>query len=290
MGAAKKINRDIGFGPLPDKIFDKLNQLAYQHCGVTIKSDKKFLFQTRINRRLRDLKFSSYEQYCGYIFSSEGKDEVKYLIDVVTTHTTYFFREANQFEFLTSDVIPELVAHMDKTQNRKLNIWSAACSTGEEVYTLSIVFNEYLKVNPNVGFNYNILGTDVSEVVVEQAQRGIYPIESLKPLDIEMKRKYFMRGKGKASGYVKTSPELQINTKFKTLNFFQKNFGFENKFDVIFCRNVIIYFNREDQIKVLNRLCDNLRKGGYLFMGHTESLANFDLPVERIGPTVYRRL
>src|SRR5690606_512597 len=136
---------------------------------------------------------------------------------------------SNQFDFLTTDIIPELISYMDTTQNRKLNIWSAACSTGEEAYTLAIVFNEFLKNNPSVGFNYNILGTDVSEVVVEQAQRGIYPIESLKPLDIEMKRKYFMRGKGKASRFAKTSSELQKFTKFKTLNFFQKNFGFENK-------------------------------------------------------------
>lgn len=289
MSAVQKASLNT-FGSLTGKVFAKLNKLVYDHCGVSIRDDKKFLFQTRINRRLRQLRLSSYEEYCDYVFSKEGySQEIKFLVDVVTTHTTYFFREAHQFDYLRDTVIPQLVDHMDETQIRKLKIWSAACSTGEEVYTLAMVFQEFLKNNPKHGFLFKVLGTDVSGPVVEHAKRGIYESEGLRPVDPDLVERYFLRGKGKGDGFVKVKPELKHVVGFDQLNFFQKNFGFEEKFDVVFCRNVIIYFNRKDQTTVLNRLCDNIRPGGFLFMGHTESLNNFDLPLKRVGPTVYQR-
>jgi chemotaxis protein methyltransferase CheR len=266
--------------------FGRLRRLIYERSGINLNSDKKTMLELRIKRRVRSLNLASCAEYCEYLFGRRGQnEEVVHLIDVVTTNKTDFFREAAHFELLVQRVIPEIWSERESAG--QLLVWSAACSTGEEPYTLAIVLGEYELTHP--GFRFRILATDVSTTVLAKAKLGVYSLEAMRPVPHMLQRKYFMRNRDPESEVVRIVPELRRLVEFRRLNFMDEDFRMAEKADVIFCRNVLIYFDRPTQEKILQKLTRYLAPEGYLFVGHAETLHEMDIPLVAAAPTLYRK-
>lgn len=267
--------------------YSRLRELVYDEAGINLGSERKTMLEGRIRRRLKDLAIHSYGEYCDYLFSREGlRDELVHLIDVVTTNKTDFFREPRHFDFLTATAVPEFLA--SNGARRPMLIWSAACSTGEEPYTLAMVLSEYGLTHP--GFVFRIIATDISTTVLKKAGLGIYSAEAVRPVPQSLKVKYFMRGRERSFERVRVVPELRRLIEFRRLNFMDTEYGIQEKFDVIFCRNVIIYFDRPTQQSILEKITQQLRPRSYLFMGHAKTLHELDLPLTPVAPALYRRI
>jgi chemotaxis protein methyltransferase CheR len=266
--------------------FERLTRLIYDESGINLKIDKKTMLELRIKKRLKSLHIGSFREYCEYLFSQKGKDqELVHLIDVVSTNKTDFFREPDHFEFLARKAIPELMARNES--GRSLAVWSAGCSTGEEPYTLAMVLSECSKTNAKLRFK--VLATDISTTVLARAERGVYPADVLRPVPAELRRKYFMRSRDPQSQLLRVVPELRQLIEFRRLNFME-NFGLPHKVDILFCRNVMIYFDRPTQEKIVQKLAHQLVNGGYAFVGHSESLHDMKMPLVPVGPALYRKV
>ncbi len=266
--------------------FDKLSRLIYEHAAISLGPEKKTMVEVRLKRRLRALELDSYDDYCNYLFSRKGyDDELVHLIDVVTTNKTDFFREAGHFDYLVHKAMPELEAR--RGTGRKSLIWSAGCSTGEEPYTLAMVLSEYALTTP--GFRFSLLATDISTTVLAKAAAGIFKAEVLRPVPRPLQKKYFMRSRDPESDLLRVVPELRALVEFRRVNFNDRDYGLSEAPEIIFCRNVIIYFDRPTQAKLLGRLISHLQPGGFFFSGHSESLQGMDLPLVLVAPSVYRK-
>ena len=267
--------------------FGRLRSLIYEQSGISLSPDKKTMLELRIKRRLRSLNLNSYAQYCEYLFArASQKEEIVHLIDVVTTNKTDFFREAGHFEFLVQQAIPDLMARSGN--GRHLLVWSAGCSTGEEPYTLAMVLNEYGLAH--AGFRFRVLATDISTTVLAKAKLGVFNSEVVRPVPADLRRKYFMRSRDPNSNLLRVVPELRRLVDFRRLNFMDADFGLSDKADIIFCRNVIIYFDRPTQEQILQKLSNYLVTGGYAFVGHAETLHDMDLPLVSVAPALYRKV
>lgn len=267
--------------------FNRLSGFILNEFGIKLPPVKKTMLQGRLQKRLRALDIPSYKAYIDYIFSSEGKsNELIHMIDVVTTNKTDFFRENNHFEFLQSHILPEFMA---RTQGRDIfRVWSAGCSSGEEPYTMAIVLQEFAQEHP--GFQYSIFGTDISTQVLNKAASAIYPMERVHVIPMALKKKYFLKSKDKLKPSVRVIPELRKKVTFQRLNFMDSYYRIDLKFDAVFCRNVLIYFDKTTQEKVINRQLLNLKKDGYYFLGHSESIMNMHLPLRQVKPTVFKKI
>lgn len=267
--------------------YTRLRRLIYDETGITLGEGKQIMLEGRIRRRLKALAIGSYSEYCGYLFSKRGlQEELVFLIDAVTTNKTDFFREPRHFDFLVSRILPE---HMAVSGSRRpFHLWSAGCSSGEEPYTLAMILSDFGLAHP--GFSFRILATDVSTNVLNKAALGVYSGESIRPVPQTLKLRYLMRGRERSSDRVRVVPELRHLIEFRRLNFMDSDYAIHEKFDVIFCRNVIIYFDRPTQQSILGKISARLQPKGYLFMGHSETLHQLDLPVEPIAPALYRSI
>jgi chemotaxis protein methyltransferase CheR len=266
--------------------FARLRSLIYKECGISLGAEKKTMLEIRLRRRLFNLNFSSCTEYCNYLFGSGAQsEELLHLVDAVTTNKTDFFREPDHFEHLVAKALPDLAAR-NGTYRRSL-VWSAGCSSGEEAYTLAMILNEYAQ--GRAGFRYNILATDICTSVLKKAALGIFGSEDVKPVPVELRKKYLMRSRDPKSDLFRVVPELRSKIEFRRLNFMDSDFGLTEPVEVIFCRNVIIYFDRPTQIRLLEKLTRHLVPGGYFFSGHSESLHNMDLPLIAVGAAVYRK-
>ena len=266
--------------------FERLRALIRAESGISLSPEKKTMIEVRLRSRLRSLNLPSYSEYCRYLFAPDtGAKELAHLIDAVSTNKTDFFREPDHFEFLTSQALPELDALYGGT--RRPLVWSAGCSTGEEPYTLAMALTEYAQRHP--GFRFGVLATDINTAVLESARRGIYKSEVIKPVPPGLRKKYLMRGCGPQEDMVRIVPELRAKVEFRRLNLMDADYALPETPEIIFCRNVIIYFDRTAQIRLLERLVRRLAHGGYFFAGHSESLQNMGLPLTLAGPAVYRK-
>jgi chemotaxis protein methyltransferase CheR len=216
---------------------------------------------------------------------NSGGEELVHLIDAVTTNKTDFFREPDHFEYLASKALPDLDAR--NGAGRKSLIWSAGCSTGEEPYTLAMVLSEYAELRP--AFRFGVFATDISTAVLDRARTGIFKSDTVQPVPLSLRKKYLMRSRDPNTDLVRAVPELRSKIDFHRVNFMDSDYGLPDSPEIIFCRNVIIYFDRPTQIKVLTNLTRQLVPGGYFFAGHSESLQNMDLPLVAVGPSVYRK-
>lgn len=277
--------RFSGLSSMSDKDFKRLSEFVHNECGIKLPPSKKVMVEARLQKRLRVLDMPGYREYYEYLFSPEGlAEELVQLIDVITTNTTEFFREARHFDVLTQEVLP---AWRTANMHRTFRVWSAGCSTGEEPYTLAIVLSEFAR--SMVGFHFSILATDISTRVLSMAKNGIYPEERVTKLSLDLKRRYLLRSKDKSKKLIRLAPELRRLVEFRRLNFMEA-FSFREPMDIIFCRNVMIYFDRATQEQLLRKFCSQLRPDGYLFIGHSESLTGMDLPLRQHAPTVYRKV
>jgi chemotaxis protein methyltransferase CheR len=273
---------------LSNRDFARMSRLIYDECGIKMPDVKRTMLEARLGRRLRSLGLHSFGEYCDYLFSREGMEcELVIMIDLVTTNKTDFFREPQHFDHMLLKVLPDWASNGNDLPERKFKVWSAGCSTGEEPYTLAMVLNEFALEFP--GFDYSVLATDISTRVLETAMRGVYEEEKIEPVPQPLKRKYLLRSKERASGLVRIAPEIRAKVRFRRLNFMDADFGITDKFDIIFCRNVVIYFDRPTQERLLNKFCGHLATGGYVFMGHSETLNGLDVPLAMTHPTVYRK-
>lgn len=275
---------DVFHAELSAEDFRDFSNYIYDQFGIKMPDFKRVMLQGRLLRRIRQLKMTSYSDYKRYFFSPEGqRNELYNFLSVVTTNKTDFLREPVHFDFLRNVAVPEFEAE----GRRRVNIWSAACSSGEEPYTIAMVMNECAADHP--GLTFSILGTDISQNVLEKAARGVYPEKTAAVIPMALKRKYFLRSKDRENPTVRVAPLLQRNFSLKYLNLMDSVYDINEEFDVIFCRNVLIYFDRETQERVVQKLCGKLRQGGYLFIGHSESLSNMDVPLTNIKPTIFKR-
>ncbi|SNR60806.1 chemotaxis protein methyltransferase CheR [Humidesulfovibrio mexicanus] len=275
----------LGLARMDNRIFERLSEFIKAELGIKMPSSKKTLLEARLQKRLRELCMESHEEYCSYLFSPQGMDEeLVNLVDVVTTNTTDFFREPKHFGLLLDHVLPTLFDRGGS--GKRVHVWSAGCSSGEEPYTLSMVLSEYARVSP--GFSFNILATDISTQVLRMAVRAVYPESKIGPVPLEYRKRYLLRSKDRSRRLVRIGPEARANVRFRRLNFME-DFSLEHQLDIIFCRNVVIYFDRPTQERLFTRFCRKLAPGGFLFIGHSESLTGMNLPLEPVAPTVYRR-
>ncbi len=269
--------------------FERFSKLVYEQCGIKLPGHKQSMLEARLRKRLRSLGLGSFEAYAELIFSGKGPEgELVRLIDVVTTNKTDFFREPAHFEFLVRDALPELVGKDGAGVSRPLRVWSAGCSTGKEPYTLAMVLSEYREEHPE--FRFEILGTDISTDVLDKAIKGIYAEDKAAPIPPAMRRKYLLKARDPERRQVRIVPELRGLVRFRRLNFMDADYGLRDSFDVIFCRNVLIYFDRSTQERLLSRFAGYLDSGRFLFLGHSETLLGLSLPLKQMAPSVYRKI
>ena len=274
-------------GILSHHDFCQLSSFIYRELGIKMPEAKKTMLTGRLNKRLRALGLSSFSQYCDFLFSPQGqKEELAHLINAVTTNKTDFFREPAHFEYLINTALPEMHALRRFDVRRRLKVWSAGCSTGEEPYTLAMVLSEFREVCP--GFRFEILATDISTRVLDVARRAVYPMDCIEPISVLLRKKYLLKGRDRNDPQVRIVPELRKLVHFGRLNFMDDDFGIQEKADIIFCRNVIIYFDKPTQEKLVRKFYRYLNPGGYLFLGHSESLHGYNIPLVQVAPTIYR--
>ena len=231
---------------------------------------------------MRALGSETLPDYCDYLFSPGGAEEVGHAIDALTTNFTQFLREREHFEITVNEVLPRLLAG----RPRRFGIWSAACATGEEPYTMAFHLEEHFPATE--GWDWRILATDISTRALEKAACGIYPDERLADLPRDWVRKYFQRGFGNCAGQCRVKSQLQQRISFQQINLLDASQN-DDAFEVIFCRNVMIYFDRPTQQQVVARLSRALRPGGYLFTGRSESLNGLPLPLKCVRPSIYQK-
>jgi chemotaxis protein methyltransferase CheR len=265
--------------------FTKISRLVYDQSGISLHEGKKELVKARLGKRIRYGNFRSFKDYYDYVINDTSGDELIQLLDSISTNFTHFFRENQHFEYLKTEVIESLKNKIEKTR-RKLRIWSAGCSTGEEPYTIAITVLESKGVGS--GWDPEILATDISTKVLNTAQSGIYQRKKIQSLSPELIRKYFLRGENQWRDHVKVKPSVKNFIKFQRFNLMEA-VPFKEPFDCIFCRNVMIYFDKETRTGLVNRFYDNLDKGGVLFIGHSESLTGMDHPFHYVKPAIYKK-
>lgn len=264
--------------------FTRLSTYVTREYGIKLPLAKKSMLESRLNKKVKSLGLQSYKEFIDFIFSDEGKkNELLHVIDLITTNKTDFFREAAHFNFLTNDFLPN---YENERGRNNLKIWSAGCSTGEEPYTIIMALEEYKR--KHIDTTYSVIASDVSVRVIKTAFQGIYEIEKTDPIPMDLKRRYFLRSKSNPR-LVRVKPEFRRKIEFKRINFMNSHFGLqENAYDMIFCRNVLIYFDKLTQEGVIKKFCNHLKPGGLLFLGHSESIIGMNLPLKQIKPTVYK--
>lgn len=268
---------------LSPRNFARLAKLIHSYSGIKMPSNKRTMLEGRLRRRMRLVHIDALNDYCAYLFDGGGlESEIIHLIDAVTTNKTEFFREPTHFRFLQTQALPALAA----AGRRTIKVWSAACSTGAEPYTLAMVLEENRKRSRQ---DYEILCTDLCTQVLAQAVAGVFSEAMIEPVEMELRRRYVMRAKEPGRAQVRIVPELRSKLSFARLNLMDEAYPVETDMDLIFCRNILIYFDKPTQSKVLGQLCRHLRPGGYLFLGHSESIVGIDLPVVQIANTVFQR-
>ena len=277
MGAERQ-GRDFDF---TQRHFEYFRKMSQEYSGIVVADNKFEMFYSRLTKRLRQLELAGFDDYMRYL-KSNTEQEFPHFINALTTNLTSFFREEHHFSFLSQKVVAEMLARGQKN----LMVWSAGCSVGEETYSIAITLAEAAL---RQSFNWNILATDIDTAVLEHGRQGVYQLERIKGVPMELKKKWFLRGTGKNEGYARISSELRRHIHFEQLNLI-KNFQHARPFDVIFCRNVVIYFDRETKIELMKKFAANLADNGYLILGHSESLHGISNQFQSLGNTVYKKI
>ncbi len=279
---AQEIGTGHGITGITDAEFARFRALILKQTGIHLKEGKRHLLVARLARHLRELDLKTFSAYYERLAGDASGDELRVLTNLITTNKTSFFREPHHFEFLRSRLIPEMRRGPDRT----LRIWSAACSSGEEPYSIAITIREALG-NLN-HWDVRILASDIDTEMLARAQAGRYPMESLEGMSYERRRAFFLRGYGQYEGLAQVRPELRKMIDFRPINLSRREWGLPVRFDAIFCRNVIIYFDRPLQEQIVEGLAGCLKPRGYLFLGHSENLFGQRVRLSTAGLTTYR--
>ncbi|ADD66979.1 MCP methyltransferase, CheR-type [Denitrovibrio acetiphilus DSM 12809] len=270
---------------LSAKNFTMLRSFIEKSCGIKLADTKKSMVEGRLRKRIRALGMSGYKEYLDYVMALEnGAAEQLHLIDVITTNKTEFFRENNHFESMTNQILP-LLADKGFGSLQQLKLWSCASSTGEEPYTMAMVMAEFFGIRGN----FAVYATDINTAVLETGRKAIYTEEKAQSIPFDLKKKYMLRSVERADKLVRFRPEIRSKVKFARNNLKENKYVVPEKIDIAFCRNVIIYFDTPTQEMILNKICSYIRPGGYLFLGHSESVHGMTLPLKTFSPTIYIR-
>lgn len=269
---------------LAERDYNFICRLVYDRSRIHLGPDKKALVSGRLTKRLRQLQLPDFDEYCQLLRSPAGETELRFLIDRISTNHTTFFREAKHFDFLREIVFPQWRARPG-AKREPFRFWSAACSSGEEPYSLAIQLAEYLA--PASSNAWSIEASDISTRVLDMAFAGVYETERLAGLRKEWLRRYFQKGVRDWVGHFRIKEELRERVRFHQLNLLENNYPFTKPFDVIFCRNVMIYFDRPTQEALVGYLAERLVPGGYLMVGHSESLSGVKHPLQLVQPAIY---
>lgn len=269
--------------PLNDGQFNELRHFVKKITGISLSDAKKEMIYRRISPRLDSLGMKSFSQYCK-LLASENTDELEIFSNAVTTNLTSFYREKHHFEYLEKTVIPEILQR--KKNEKKIRVWSAGCSTGEEPYSIAMSLKKVLPAEEC--WDVKILASDLDTGVLSKAARGVYEERRIAGLDNATLDRWFIKKEDNNKTYVKVRPEIQKNIRFRPLNLMH-SWPFKNKFDIIFCRNVMIYFDQNTQENLLNRFASHHSHGGVLFIGHSEMMHGNEGNYQLIGKTIYKR-
>lgn len=273
---------------LSDSQFLQLSEFIHTNVGIKMPAEKRLMVQSRLANRLKVLGMNNYDDYLKFTFSNtaQGNEEIALMINAITTNLTVFFRENSHFEYLSNVVLPELA----RQNLKKVELWSAGCSSGQEPYTLSIVMQEFIRENQNSINDYSILATDISSKVLDKAIDAVYPMNEVENLSYDIKKRYFLKSKNQENPTVRVKPETRQKVSFARLNFMDSSYPKTTQKNVIFCRNVLIYFDKKTQESVVRKLLEHLAPGGYLFLGHSETIFGMDLPLKTVGPTIFKKI
>lgn len=273
---------------LKDKEFQRFSSFIYNQVGIKLPPAKKTMVEARIQKRLKILGLTSFEEYANFVFSHEGqKTELVHMIDVVTTNKTDFFRESAHFDYLVKIAIPSIIERRGDCIREPIRIWSAGCSSGEEPYTLAMVLSDLAETRRD--FCFTILASDISTRILEYAIKAVYPDDRIDPIPDRFKKKYLLRSQDRTSSLVRLCPEIRALVTFKRINFMADDLGVRQRMDIIFCRNVVIYFDKLTQQTLMGKFHRQLHNHGFLFLGHSESLNGLDVGFHSVSSTIYRK-
>ncbi|WP_338720829.1 CheR family methyltransferase [Devosia sp. XK-2] len=273
---------------LTDADFRRISALISRQVGIKLPPTKRLMVEGRLRRRLRALDLPGFSDYADYLFRQDGlESEITFLINAVTTNKTDFFREPEHFELMHKQLVADLI---ERRQERMplLKVWSAASSTGAEAYTIAMVLADMAAQRRD--FRFAVLGTDISTDVLETGRRAIYPAELVMPVPPGMQSRYLMHARRPgARPDIRIVPELRRLVRFDQLNLMDTNYPYDRDVDIIFLRNVLIYFEKADQAAVISRLVGHLRPGGYLLLGHSESMVGTSITMRQVAPAVFQK-
>jgi len=278
-------DRAIAFSGISNRQFKRLAAYIEKELGIRMPDTKRVMLESRLQKRLRVLRIPTFDEYIDRVFAGDDL-ELVHMIDVVTTNKTDFFREPDHFDILSARLLPDAMAR--NSGRNTFSFWSAGCATGEEPYTLAMVLEEFSASHE--GFDYRIVASDISTRALDTAVGAIYHTDRVVPVPPSYKKKYMLRSRDPGRSEIRIKKELRDKITFIRVNFMDERFPFDGLFDVIFCRNVIIYFDRPTQERILGHMCKYLRTGGNLILGHSETLTGMPLPLRGLAPTVYERV
>ncbi|MCC6544088.1 MAG: protein-glutamate O-methyltransferase CheR [Nitrospirae bacterium] len=258
---------------MSENAFHLLSEMIYARSGMHFPDNKKYILENRLSRRIEDAGFDNYEKYIEFLKYDAGKErEFANLFNIITTNETFFFRDNNQLQAFETNILPEVVKNLKSRGSKKLRIWSAACSTGEEPYTLAMIVSDALSASEYSDWDIEIHGSDISEAVLSSARRGEYNDYSVRNVMPQQLSKYFTKN---GSGKYIIKQEIKQMVRFSNINLSDESaLRMYRGMDIIFCRNVLIYFNEASKKKVISGLYNSLISSGYMFIGHSESLFN----------------
>ncbi|MGH7871886.1 MAG: CheR family methyltransferase [Candidatus Binatia bacterium] len=274
--------------PLSDREFVLFQKLIYRAAGIYLSAVKKALIEARLSRRVRDLGLASFSEYYEYLSGENSGAELGEMLDRISTNETHFFREPRQFEFLEQQVFPQWRAQaMRAARSKRVRVWSAGCSTGEEPYSIGMILLDHFPARS--GWQIEVFASDLSRRVLQTATAAVWPIGKAKQIPPKYLKQFMLRGTGAHAGNMKAAAELTAVVRFEQLNLHDGASPWLKNFDLIFCRNVLIYFDARSRARVIHQLVDSLLPGGYLLVGHAESLTGMTKHLQYAAPTVYRR-
>ncbi len=283
-----RLSRYLRISPrMRDSDYQFIRELVYSHSRINLGPDKKELVSARLSKRLRATKITSISDYCRFLQQQKSEEELSHLIDAISTNYTFFFREKEHFDFLAQTAIPEMEKRRKAETWASFNVWSAASSSGEEPYSIAITLAEAFGSKPT--WAWRIEATDISHKILQKARIGIYRDECVSKVPAAQLRSHFQKGFGPQEGNYRVKPHIQQGVTFRQLNLLEGSFPFAEPFHVIFCRNVMIYFDRQTQEELIQKLSQRLVPGGYLYVGHSESLSSIKHGLETVKPAIYRR-
>ena len=266
--------------------FTLFQRLIHRQTGIYLPETKKALVVARLSKRVRSLNLSGFGAYFELV--ERDRDEHTYMLDSICTNETRFFREPRQFDFLESGVLPEWRMRGESgLRPKRIRAWSAACSTGEEPFSLAMLLRTHFPLQ--AGWSVEILASDISTKVLNSAKEAVWPIDRAKEIPPDYRRAYMLRGIGAEEGKMRAQPALRSMVEFRRLNLNDERYAVDGPFDLIFCRNVLIYFDRDTKAAVIERLSRHLSPDGLLFLGHSETLHSAAHALRHVGPTAYAR-